>query len=76
MRRDLARIDDTAAMPLIKPAGAGIRCIVDQAQAIEPQLVGTVVSVSEELLAKALIALQQILAGLCPLAPDLIHSTL
>src|SRR5471032_819413 len=56
VRCDLAGIDDTEAMPLIEPTGAGIGRVVDQAQAVEPQLVGTVVSVGEELLAQALIA--------------------
>ena len=52
MRDDLAGLDDREAVSLVKTPGASVGGIVDQAQAIEPEPVGTFLGMGEKLLAQ------------------------
>lgn len=56
MRDNLTGLDDAKAMALIEPAGAGIRGVVDQAQAVERQLIGPLLRPFEKACAEALVA--------------------
>ena len=56
MRGDLAGFDDPEAVSLVEAPGASVGGIVDQAQAIEPQPLGTFLSMGEKLHAQPPIA--------------------